>query len=222
MKEIAKRIINRFNCRRNFFRVIPESARVLELGCGTGDNGKSLKVLRPLIELHGVDIEPENNESDFYLYKQLLDLDNGILPFPDEYFEAIIFTHVIEHLSKPLQLGKEINRVMKKGGKIYVEAPNWTTILVPSFGFHREQHGPFNFYDDPSHIKPWTKHGLFAFLLQSCNLTSIKVGNTRNWLRIPLDFVYITYGLLTSNRKYIMSSFWNLYGWCIYGIGTKE
>lgn len=157
----------------------------------------------------------------FYSYKQV-DLDNGVLPFPDEYFDAIIFTHVIEHLSKPLQLGKEIHRVLKKGGKIYVEAPNWTTILVPSFGFHREQHGPFNFYDDPSHIKPWTKQGLFSFLLQSCSLTTIKVGNTRNWLRIPLNFVFIIYGLLTSNRTYIMSSFWNLYGWCIYGIGTKD
>ena len=119
-------------------------------------------------------------------------------------------------------LGKEINRILKKGGKIYVETPNWTTMFIPSFGFHREQHNPFNFFDDPTHIKPWSKDGIYEFLLQSCRLEGQKIGILRNWFQIPLDFIFIIFGMLTGNRVKIIKSFWNIYGWCIYGIGIKK
>jgi ubiquinone/menaquinone biosynthesis C-methylase UbiE len=220
MKTLAKRIIRRYDCKTAFFHKLPHSARVLDLGCGSGVNGIALKAIQPSIELHGVDILAETTVPGIYSYITV-DLDDGVLPFPDEYFDAILFTHVIEHLRTPLQLGKEINRIMKKGGMVYVETPNWTSLLVPSFGFHREQHSPFNFFDDPTHLKPWSKHGLFEFLYQSCNLHVMKVGNTRNWLRVPTDIIVILYGLLTANRSYAVMSFWNLYGWCIYGLGRK-
>jgi SAM-dependent methyltransferase len=186
-----------------------------------GNNGISLKSLHPDMEIHGVDIISEDLPPGFYFYKAV-NLDLGVLPYPDDYFDAVLFTHVIEHLQSPLRLGKEISRVMKKGARIYVETPNWTTLLVPSFGFHREQHGPFNFFDDPTHQKPWSKHSLFEFLFQHCGLSINKIGTVRNWVRIPLDVLIIPLGIFKAERNYLVSSFWNLYGWCIYGIATKE
>lgn len=221
MKELIVKFVRHFNVVKKFFVKLPGSARVLDLGCGTGNNGVALKALHPTIELHGVDILSAGKVPSFYCYKTV-DLENGTLPYPDDYFDAIVFTHVIEHLRSPLQLGKEINRVMKKQATIYVETPNWTTVFVPSFGFHRDQHNPFNFYDDPTHIRPWSKHGLFEFLFQSCSLRVTNVGTRRNWLKVPFDFSVILFGILTGKRSYIVSSFWNLYGWCIYGIGVKD
>lgn len=175
----------------------------------------------PRIELHGVDLLPEADVPANYSYQQV-DLNKNCLPFPENYFDAILLIHVIEHLQAPLGLGKEIQRVLKPGGRIYVEAPNWTSMFVPSFGFHREQHHPFNFFDDPTHVKPWSRHGLFEFLSASCDLHVEKVGSTRSWLRVPLDFPAIAWGLLRADRRRIISSVWNLSGWCIYGIGAKK
>ena len=172
------------------------------------------------VEYHGIDILPKEEVDSFINFRNV-NLEESKLPYETNYFDAIIFTHVLEHLNNPLSLGNEINRVLKKGGKIYVEAPNWSSILVPSFGFHREQHNPFNFYDDPTHIKPWTKHSIYEFLSENCQLKVQKVGIVRNWIRIPLDLFIIISGFISGNRKRIISSFWNIYGWCVFGIGQK-
>ncbi len=131
-------------------------------------------------------------------------------------------THVLEHLTNPLDVGKEIKRVLKTGGRLYVETPNWVSLFIPSFGFHREQQGPFNFFDDPTHLKPWSSHGLYNFIHQLCRMRVDRVGAARNWLRIPLDPAIILVGLLTGRRMFVMSSVWNLVGWAIYATGTKE
>jgi len=213
--------INKKTVRYRFFHDLKNHVRILDLGCGLGHNSIELKLLYPALEIQGIDIIDKTKVPPFIIYKEY-DLNNGLLPYPDNYFDAIIFCHVIEHLNKPFDLCLEIRRVLKNDGLIYVETPNWTSILVPSFGFKREQHDPFNFFDDPSHTKPWSKHGLFEYLSQSCDLQVIKVGTVRNWYRILLDIPIILYGLARGKRGLIINSFWNIYGWCIYGIATKK
>ncbi|MEW6658038.1 MAG: class I SAM-dependent methyltransferase [Thermodesulfobacteriota bacterium] len=215
-----KKLLRSFDVRFNFYRSLHSASKVLDLGCEHGWGSIELKNMYPEIEVHGIDILPESEIPGFICYT-VTDLDEGLLPYPDSHFDAVIFSHVIEHLRAPMQLGKEIHRVMKSGAQIYVEAPNWTTILVPSCGFHREQLNPFNFFDDPTHLQPWTKQGLFSFLSQGCHLQVRKVGSVRNWLRIPLDLIRIIVGLIAGNRSKISNAFRNVYGWSIYGVGIK-
>jgi SAM-dependent methyltransferase len=207
--------------RHDFLRNLKAPARVLDLGCGGGYNSTVLIEHHPDLEIHGIDLIDESAVPSFITYKKI-DLNRAEMPYPDGYFDAIVCTHVIEHLIAPMNLGPEINRVLKPSGSIYVEAPNWTSMLVPSFGFKREQHDPFNFFDDPSHIRPWTRHGLFAFLSQSCALEVKEVGTVRNWRRIPFDGPILIYGLVRGKRGLVVSSFWNIYGWSIYGVAEKS
>ena len=220
MLEKIKQVILNNGVKQRFFLSFRKDSTVLELGCGIGRNAKFIKQHFNEVEYHGVDILSEEKVDSFINFRKV-NLENSKLPYETDYFDIIIFTHVLEHLKNPLSLGGEINRILKKNGRIYVEAPNWSSILVPSFGFHREQHNPFNFYDDPTHIKPWTKHGIYEFLSDNCQLKVMKVGIVRNWIRIPLDFFIIILGFLMGNRKRIISSFWNIYGWCVFGIGEK-
>ena len=206
--------------KQRFFLSFKKDFKILELGCGIGRNAMFIKKYFNKVEYHGIDILPEEKVNSFINFRNV-NLEESEFPYEASYFDAIIFTHVLEHLNNPLSLGNEINRILKKGGRIYVEAPNWSSILVPSFGFHREQHNPFNFYDDPTHIKPWTKHGIYEFLSENCKLKVQKVGIVRNWMRIPLDLFIIIFGFISGNRKRIISSFWNIYGWCVFGIGEK-
>lgn len=210
-----------FDVRFKFLKKLAHSKKVLELGCGRGGNCIALKGIWPKIEIYGIDLLEKDEVPDFVNYIKS-NLDTEPLPYPDEFLDAILMSHVIEHLNHPLQLGSEINRVMKGGAVIYVETPNWTTMFVPSFGFKRDQHNPFNFFDDPTHIKPWSKHGIFEFLFQGCGLHVRKVGTIRNWPRIPFDLLLILRGLIKGTRSDIVSGFWNLYGWCIYAIAVKK
>lgn len=211
----------RFDPRWQFFHRVKNLQNILELGCGSGDNYGFLQQLFATAEFHGVDILPKSKVVPQIIYNQV-DLNHGKLPYPDQTFDAILLTHVIEHLKNPFDVAEEIHRVLKPNGLIYVEAPNWTSLLVPSFGLWREQHGPFNFFDDHTHVRPWTKHSLFEFLYSACHLEVERVATVRNWLRIPWDIGKFFYGLLTRNRLKVINAFWNLYGWCIYAVGRKK
>lgn len=220
MIQTFKKYLKYHDIRQKFYMNLGSPLRVLDLGCGTGNTALVLKEMYPEVEVFGVDQLEEKEIPDFVNY-QKINLDSDVLPYPDNSFDSVIFIHVIEHLSSPLRLGSEINRVLKNGGKLYIETPNWTSVLVPSIGFKREQSYPFNFYDDPTHVKPWSKHGLFEFLRKS-KLRVEKVGTVRNWIKMPFDLVFIIINFIKGDRPRIVGSFWNLYGWCIYGIGVKD
>lgn len=156
------------------------------------------------------------------MHYQRLDLDQGKLPFPDASFDTVIFTHVLEHLQRPLDLGPEISRVLKPGGRLYIETPNWTSLLIPSYRFRHKQQGPFNFYDDPTHLKPWSIHGIHNFVFQACGLRVEKSGAVVNIPRLFFDPLIMLMGLLLGRRDYITSSVWNLTRWAIFAIGRKD
>jgi SAM-dependent methyltransferase len=46
------------------------------------------------------------------------------LPYDDNFFDAITFTEVIEHLEDHRKILKEINRVLKKDGVLVITTPN--------------------------------------------------------------------------------------------------
>jgi len=59
-----------------------------------------------------------------------VNLKNHKLPFESNSFDVVIICEVIEHLNfNPLLVLKEINRILKKGGCIYIGMPNQAYIL---------------------------------------------------------------------------------------------
>jgi SAM-dependent methyltransferase len=214
-----KKFIQNFDVKRKYIKSLPDPCIFLDLGCGAGYNSELLKESGKEFKIYGLDII-ENFDNKNYIDYKFCNLEEGKFPYEDNFFDGIFLTHVIEHLRYPLNICKEINRVLKKGGRIYVEAPGVRTLYAPSLGINRSEQGPVNFYDDPTHIKPWTKHGIHNFLLDS-NLKVEKVNIVRNYFRLPINFLTIPYSLIFNKRALFIKEFWNLYGWCVYGIGIK-
>jgi SAM-dependent methyltransferase len=73
--------------------------------------------LRSLYEKHGIQFAG-------------LNLREYQLPYESNFFDAIIICEVIEHLNfNPLPVLKEINRVLKKDGYVYIGMPNQSHII---------------------------------------------------------------------------------------------
>jgi SAM-dependent methyltransferase len=103
-----------------------KSLRLLDVGCGTGFSMKWLRERLKTESVFGVDLFYEAAK----LWK-LNDIHTAIvssieaLPFPDEEFDLVTCFDVIYQLSKEdaAQAIKEIARVLKPGGFIYIREP---------------------------------------------------------------------------------------------------
>ena len=100
-----------------------KNGRVLDIGCG---EGYFLEVAQEKgWEIYGVEVsEFASKVAEGRLKRKIF---NGFLRdahFPDKYFDLITLFDTIEHLSDPFLELKEINRILKNGGFIYIQTPN--------------------------------------------------------------------------------------------------
>lgn len=108
---------------------------ILEIGSYLGPVSISLKKIG--YSVYAMDI-PEFYQSSSLrsLYAQHdipftgLNLKKYQLPYESNFFDAVIICEVLEHLNfNPLPVLKEINRVLKKDGYIYIGMPNQARII---------------------------------------------------------------------------------------------
>ncbi len=98
-------------------------SRALDVGCGLGIMPRYLEYLG--FEAHGVEISRDAVE---YARRELgqTRIVAGTLEsaaFPDAHFELVTLVHVLEHLDDPVPTLREIFRVLRPGGYLYVESP---------------------------------------------------------------------------------------------------
>lgn len=105
---------------------LPKDATILDLGCGPGYFLDAMKD-REYTNLTGVTLSPEDVtlcESKGHSIKQY---DLSFLPVADGYVDEsvdfIFLRHALEHSPFPVFSLIEYNRVLKQGGKMYIEVP---------------------------------------------------------------------------------------------------
>ena len=119
--------------RKKLYRAILKNAekldgKMMDFGCGS-------KPYKPLFhnatEYIGVDFAGDGhshvNENIDVFY------DGKTLPFPDNTFDSILTTEVLEHVFNLEEILKELNRVLKSGGKILITLPfAWNEHEMPN------------------------------------------------------------------------------------------
>lgn len=116
---------------------LPISSKIADIGCHRLDLTAMLK--KEGYDIYGFDV-PEfikkpsviktATDHNIPLYA-IHDLHKGTFEkeFDSNYFDAILFCEVIEHLSfNPIIMWKELVRILKPGGMIFLSTPNGTSL----------------------------------------------------------------------------------------------
>ncbi|NWF90157.1 MAG: class I SAM-dependent methyltransferase [Ignavibacteriaceae bacterium] len=90
--------------------------RTLDVGCGTKPYEKYFNCS----EYIGLEIETTINRE---LKKADYFYDGKVFPFADSEFESVVTNQVLEHVFNPDDFLREINRVLKPGGKLLLTVP---------------------------------------------------------------------------------------------------
>lgn len=173
---------------------ITTAKSVLDVGVGPGFILNYIhSYLNSSAALYGVDLNKNPLLSNNVIFEEV-DLERENLPFQSESFDIVISTFVIEHLHNPLRLFEESYRVLKRRGEFYLVTEYYTTVFLPDY---------WNFYQDPTHVRPYTKRSL-RILAQMAGFKQIRTGIIRGIeFLVLLPFVPLLNLLSTSNFSFI-------------------
>lgn len=105
------------------------SISVLDLGCGSGEIIVALKRRFPKLIAHGIDINPSAKEAE-----KFADVKIRVGQFPDTSFnvkyDLVILSGFLEHQKNPILFLKQIKKIIKSNGTIFVEIPDAFSILT--------------------------------------------------------------------------------------------
>lgn len=147
-----RRLVERYAGRR--------AGRVLDVGCSTGLFLHEMALAG--WEAQGVELTP--SAAAYARQRFGLDVFEGMLeeaPFADASFDTITFWDVLEHTYSPSATLAHVARLLKPGGLVAINIPNWDS---PD----RRLFGPYWVgYDPPRHLYVFTRKTLGALLEQA-------------------------------------------------------
>ena len=118
--------------------------KILDIGCGDGEYSFNLK--EKGFEVIALDIDEERFKYKNKIEFLKCDLTKG-LPFPNEFFDYVLFLEVIEHIYNHSFVIEEIYRILKPNGLLILSTPNILNIRSRlRFLFE----GNFDFFREPT------------------------------------------------------------------------
>ena len=130
------------------------AGKILDVGCGLGFllSGLDKKFEKFGVEVSSLACESARNYGNIF---------NGTLEnakFKDNEFDIIVMYHVIEHIEKPEEIIKEINRILKPNGVFLIATPNFKCFCARRFKDN------FRLLHDKTHISLFSDKSLTKFL----------------------------------------------------------
>ncbi len=191
--------------------------KLLDAGCGPYNVLKA-KIVFPKCDYYGLDITIYDYKGAGYdLMKHFYKIDllsGNLSEVPDNFFDIIMCTHVLEHITNGLDIVAELTKKVKPNGRLYIEFPSVRTLSLPSIP------ATFNFCDDDSHIRIYSIQEIANILLAK-NFKVIRAGKRRDIFRILLMPVYYVVDRFFYKHGYA-GVFYDIIGWAEYVYSQKR
>lgn len=164
------------------YQLVGEGLKVLDVGCGSGRLGEKLRLVK---NCYVVGIEA--NDQAVSLAKERLNdvivADIGklsTLPYPEKYFDVIIFADVLEHLNHPEKALTFLKEYLKDNGYIIASIPNvanWNMRLKLLLGrWNYKERGLL----DKTHVRFFTLETAKK-LIEDCGFKMVSLTCTSGW-----------------------------------------
>lgn len=158
------------------------SMQFLDMGAGRFEMARGFKELG--LEVTGLDSSIEaatyarNANVDFFRHEFA---PPEPLPFASESFDVVFSKSFIEHIKDPAFFLSECPRILRPKGKVIILTPDWEANTKI-------------FYDDVTHVKPFTRESLEQILL----LCSFKNNKVFRFRQLPLSWKYKSYNFISA------------------------
>jgi SAM-dependent methyltransferase len=139
---------------RDVTRHFEPSARLLDVGCGTGWLAEHFS------DYTGVDGSPDAVAAASQRGRNVLLADaDQPLPFEDASFDGVVLKDLLEHVADPVAVVAEVRRVLRPGGTVFASSPDAQRWV----------------WDDYTHRRPFTRKA-FRLLFRDGGFTVEQVG----------------------------------------------
>jgi 2-polyprenyl-3-methyl-5-hydroxy-6-metoxy-1,4-benzoquinol methylase len=149
------------------------SRRVLDVGCGAGDNAALLKAQLPDCDVFGITYSAVEAER---ARRQMTECWVGDVETwaPEELdresFDAILFSHVLEHLRHPARVVECYSQFLRRGGQVVIAVPNVLAVRQRlRFLFGSFEYTPEGGVMDDTHLHFYTYRTADKYLLSGCS-----------------------------------------------------
>jgi SAM-dependent methyltransferase len=211
--------------RYRFFKSLPSNATLLDVGAGSGGTAIWREWGNPHrmdIRLFGFDLPPDENNHAWdhtahHLYEkwQYGNLETTPLDFDDGFFDAAMFSNVLEHVENPFEILANSFAKLKPGARVYIEIPTPASKNLPTAVELAAREMPVmvaNFYDDSTHIETYTLTTIAEAARQSGYIVD-EGGIVRNPF---LEDKMFRYGLENHDSELLLHGYWSATGWVQY------
>ncbi|MDH3972665.1 MAG: class I SAM-dependent methyltransferase [Deltaproteobacteria bacterium] len=173
-----------------------KSGKILDIGCG---RGVMLNILKKMgWQVCGTELSKKSSSFARERHEiEVITKDISHCDFPEKSFDIVTMWHVLEHLPAPFSTIEEVGRILKDGGRLIVEVPNFGGLQATFFAnkwFH---------LDSPRHIFHFNEKSLVKYI-EKCGFQVIKRENL-SWEYDPFGFIQSFLNIVSIN----FDSFYN-------------
>lgn len=142
---------------RIILRFTPKTGTILDVGCG------SSRILQDLPGSIGVDVLLRKLRFLRPVHPQVAQASVFALPFPNEVFDTVICSEVIEHIPDEPEVLGELTRVLRPNGTLVLGTPDYGRVLWHIIEWIYGRVAPGGYADE--HITHFDREGLKARLV---------------------------------------------------------